>query len=68
MRNPQAEYLDGIGAGRPGRETMAQRRQPADIGRYGQRSPDAATRQMQDDWRAEVARMRERLDELERVS
>ena len=40
-RRPGYETLDDIGAGR---ETTAQRRQPVDIGRYGQRGPDAATR------------------------
>lgn len=46
MRNPQTEYNDGIGAGRPGRETIARQRRPVDIGRYSQRGPDAATRRM----------------------
>ena len=63
-RRPGYETLDHIGAGR---ETTAQRRQPVDIGRYGKRGPDAATRQMRADWRDELAAMKARLADLERA-
>ena len=66
------EYLDGTGAGQPGRETMAQRGRPIDVGRprgaaarAAGRGPDAATRQMHADWRDELAAMKARLAELE---
>ena len=66
MRAPGYETLDAVGTGRPVEYASGGgMRRPVDIGRYGQRGPDAATRQMHADWRDELAAMKARLAELE---